>query len=303
MNVLLQKLRLIFHNTKSFSVLGHFAFYIMTKKTARISSKLYSALFKEGGDKLIAVYSVLKTSRGGEVKYYAYTSKNRKFISGYSLLRAKTILTLHTIEKYVPTLIDMGLCFIDKNGDFVLVGNQKLKKQYNNKLLPIKIGVNLTDTAYNSLAVRVFSMEKTQKTQIEKKQTRSEIIAYGSKRLSKYYETQLEPFRTIFTEADNEIEKATSFLCIGYGFNDVHVQPKLIAQIKSGKPIIVITKELTPKTKQSIIDANCKQYILIEEVNGKDTRVYSSSFSGELIIPDVNYWSLSEYLKLTRSAL
>lgn len=119
--------------------------------------------------------------------------------------------------------------------------------------------------------------------------------------LSKYYETQLEPFRTIFTEADNEIEKATSYLCIGYGFNDIHVQPKLLAQIKSGKPIIVITKELTPKTKQSIIDARCKQYILIEEANGKDTRVYSSSFSGEQIIPDVNYWSLSEYLNLIKN--
>ena len=55
-------------------------------------------------------------------------------------------------------------------------------------------------------------------------------------------------------------------------FNDIHVQPKLIAQIKSGKPIIVITKELTPKTKQSIIDAGCKQFILIEEANGKDTK-------------------------------
>ena len=119
--------------------------------------------------------------------------------------------------------------------------------------------------------------------------------------LSKYYETQLEPFRTIFTEADNEIENATSYLCIGYGFNDIHVQPKLLAQIKSGKPIIVITKELTPKTKQSIIDAKCKQYILIEEANGKDTRVYSSSFSGEQIIPDVNYWSLSEYLNLIKN--
>ena len=119
--------------------------------------------------------------------------------------------------------------------------------------------------------------------------------------LSKYYETQLEPFRTIFTEADNEIEKAKSFLCIGYGFNDIHVQPKLITQIKSDKPIIVITKELTHKTKLSIIDEGCKNYILIEEANGKDTRVYSSSFSGELIIPDVNYWDLSKYLKLIKN--
>jgi NAD-dependent SIR2 family protein deacetylase len=116
--------------------------------------------------------------------------------------------------------------------------------------------------------------------------------------LSKYYETHNEPYRTIFTQADSEIEAANGFLCIGYGFNDEHVQPKLINQIKSRhKPIIVITKELTPKTKQSIIDNNCKNYILMEEKNGTDTQVYSSSL-GEHLVPNVSYWSLPEFLKL-----
>lgn len=116
--------------------------------------------------------------------------------------------------------------------------------------------------------------------------------------LSKYLQTQLEPYRTIFTEADNEIENAIAFLCIGYGFNDIHVQPKLITQIKSGKPIIVITKALTPKTKEAIIVNNCKQYILIEQGNMNETRIYSSLFSGEHIISNQNYWTLQEYLKL-----
>jgi hypothetical protein len=117
--------------------------------------------------------------------------------------------------------------------------------------------------------------------------------------LSKYYQTQLEPYRTIFTEADSEIEKATSFLCIGYGFNDVHVQPKLITQIKNGKPIIVITKELTENTKRAIINNQCKQYILIEQVNINDTRIYSS-FSKEEIVANQSYWTLSEYIKLIK---
>lgn len=160
----------------------------MNKKIARISSQLYFDLFKRGGDKLIAVYSILKTSRNNDIKYYAYTAKNNKFIGGYYLLRSKTNLTLHSIKKYVPVLIDMELCFIDKNGDFVLIGNEKIKQKYNTKLVPIKIGFNLTDTVYNSLTVRLFSAEKSQKTQIEKKQTRSEIIAYGSKKMSKYYD-------------------------------------------------------------------------------------------------------------------
>jgi hypothetical protein len=120
------------------------------------------------------------------------------------------------------------------------------------------------------------------------------IITPGS---TKFELTHLEPFRTIFTQADKEIEEANGFLCIGYGFNDIHVQPKLITQIKNNKPIIVIAKELTPKTKQSIIGNNCKQYILFEEINGTDTRVYSSA-QGEHIIPNKKYWTLSEYLKL-----
>lgn len=115
--------------------------------------------------------------------------------------------------------------------------------------------------------------------------------------ITKFELTHLEPFRTIFTQADKEIEEANGFLCIGYGFNDIHVQTKLITQIKNNKPIIVITKALTPKTKQSIIGNNCRHYILIEEASANDTRVYSST-QGEYIISNASYWTFSEYLKL-----
>ncbi|AVM49412.1 SIR2 family protein [Capnocytophaga sp. oral taxon 878] len=116
--------------------------------------------------------------------------------------------------------------------------------------------------------------------------------------LSKYAETHKEPYRTIFTQADTEIQNANGFLCIGYGFNDEHVQPKLIQQIKS-KPIIVITKELTSKTKEAIIDGDCKNYILMEESSGNHTKVYSSN-QGEHTIEGVGYWQLSEYIKLIK---
>jgi hypothetical protein len=115
--------------------------------------------------------------------------------------------------------------------------------------------------------------------------------------LSKYSETHMEPYRTIFAQADKAIEEANGFLCLGYGFNDAHVQPKLISEIKNSKPIIVITKQLTPKTKQSIIENKCKNYILLEESGTNDTQVYSSYF-GDFIIPDVSCWILKEYLKL-----
>ncbi|MDR0572720.1 MAG: SIR2 family protein [Tannerella sp.] len=123
------------------------------------------------------------------------------------------------------------------------------------------------------------------------------IVTPGS---TKYSMTHFEPYRTIFAETDAEILNARSILCIGYGFNDVHVQPKLITQIKNGKPIIVITKELTAKTKEAIVNNNCKNYVLFEQVNKNDTRVFSSAFNGEKIISDTSYWKLREYLKLIK---
>jgi len=149
----------------------------------RIPSRLYAQLFELGnstpsisGDKLIALYSILKMSRQGEIKYYSYKAKNNKDVSGYALLRAKTGVSLSTLKKYVPLLIELNLCYFDKNGDFVLKGNEKLKKEYGAKLVPILIGKNLIDTSYNVISVRIFSAEKAQKNKIKKKQTRSELI-------------------------------------------------------------------------------------------------------------------------------
>lgn len=149
-------------------------------KIVRINSKLYFDLFQKGGDKLIAVYCILKSSRNGEVKYYSYKSKNNKTVRGLNILRTKTSLTLHSIEQYVPMLIDMGLCFIDFNGDFVLIGNKKVNEKFNSrKLVPIKIGRNMMETSYYVVSVRIHSAQKKQENQIKIKLTRSEQLVQG----------------------------------------------------------------------------------------------------------------------------
>jgi hypothetical protein len=149
----------------------------MTQKIARPNSKLYFDLYQQGGDKLIAVYAILKTSRDGLDKYYSYISKNNKTVSGYALLRSKTILTLHSIKKYVPTLISMGLCYIKNNGDVHITGGERLNKQYNcRKIVPIVIGKNIIETALNAISVRAFSMQMQQERQISNKQNRSELL-------------------------------------------------------------------------------------------------------------------------------
>jgi hypothetical protein len=149
----------------------------MFLETVRIPSMLYFSLSEQGGVKLISVYATLKAFKNGNIKYYAYTSKNNKFVSGYGLLRNKTNISLPTLKKYVPILIDMGLCSFHSNGDFVMLGGEKVKELYNSyKMIPIKIGENIIKTQYNCLSVKCHSEQRQQLTMISKKTHRRDLL-------------------------------------------------------------------------------------------------------------------------------
>ena len=137
----------------------------MSEKIIRIPSRLYRALYEVGGDKLIAAYCILKKEKG-HLGYLAYKSKNNKIVSHIGLLRKQTTLSHSTLTKIIPQLINLGVCSFNEQGDFIMVGNNKLKIMFNDKLVPIFTTNNIIDTTYNSLAVRIHSDIRQQKTQI-----------------------------------------------------------------------------------------------------------------------------------------
>lgn len=96
-----------------------------------------------------------------------------------------------------------------------------------------------------------------------------EIITPGSDK----YEAILtaSTSRDILYNADTLINRATNFLCIGYGFNDSQIQEKIITKIKLGTPIVVVTKSLT-ENALDIINSNSKKYAVILEGEGNTTR-------------------------------
>lgn len=142
---------------------------------------LYRHLWEIGGHKLVAFYCTLKYFKKSGIKYTAYTAKNNKFVGGYSLLRAQTNISLSTLKKHTPTLIEMGLCFFDVNSDFVLIGGEKTKEMYNcTKMVPVVIGKNLIHTQYNSFAVTLTSEERQQQSMITKKKYRSDLLKQAS---------------------------------------------------------------------------------------------------------------------------
>lgn len=112
--------------------------------------------------------------------------------------------------------------------------------------------------------------------------------------LQKYQETHLEPYRTLISDADRFINCGSCFLCIGYGFNDEHLQPKLIDQIqRHNKPIVIVTRTLSEKGKEIL--KNSSKFIVFEAEDGNKTKITCES--GELIV-DGSKWDLSEFIDL-----
>ncbi|HCE7029575.1 SIR2 family protein [Pseudomonas aeruginosa] len=123
-----------------------------------------------------------------------------------------------------------------------------------------------------------------------------QIVTPGTQ---KYQKTHLEPFRSIIKNADQAINEAGSYLCIGYGFNDEHIQPKLMVKcVRQKTPITIITYTLSESAKNLILDGKAQNYLAIErgETDGQSI-VYSSLDKSPLTV-EKNIWSLEGYLSL-----
>lgn len=123
-----------------------------------------------------------------------------------------------------------------------------------------------------------------------------QIVTPGTQ---KYQKTHLEPFRSIINNADEAIKSASSYLCIGYGFNDEHIQPKLMVKCLRNKvPITIITYSLSEAAKRLIIDGSAQNYLAIERGDTDDQSIVYSSQVKAPVTVEKNIWSLEGYLSL-----
>lgn len=111
----------------------------------------------------------------------------------------------------------------------------------------------------------------------------------------KYSSTHDEPYRTIIAEADNAFVQAGAYLCIGYGFNDEHIQPKLLTQISNNKPIVVLVRTMTPACRKHIVDAGINKFLVFEYADDTHTKVYGNGWNETY---DGQYWLLENFLKI-----
>ena len=97
---------------------------------------------------------------------------------------------------------------------------------------------------------------------------------------------------------DGVFNKASGFLCIGYGFNDAHVHPVLLRIAKKvGIRILIVTKEITDPIKENVINAG-HDYIAVYS-DGASGTVFQTP-SETMTIPDEIYWSVEGFSKIYR---
>ncbi|MBF0295291.1 MAG: SIR2 family protein [Magnetococcales bacterium] len=125
---------------------------------------------------------------------------------------------------------------------------------------------------------------------------RPAIVTPGIK---KYLQTHLEPFRTIISSADEVLSKANAFLCIGFGFNDTHICPKLIGRWQKNDVLLVmLTKKLSESAKQMLQDAKDAPYLAFEE-SKTGTFMLSNNYPKGEMLPNIDLWSLKGFLENT----
>lgn len=116
--------------------------------------------------------------------------------------------------------------------------------------------------------------------------------------VSKYREVHKDPFRTVLSAADTVLRKATCYVCIGYGFNDEHVQPVLVSRVmKDDVPLVVVTKELTAQTRNAFLNKPPKRFLFVEEAPG-GTKVYTPDDLDGVLLDGVSVWQLQDFVNM-----
>jgi hypothetical protein len=117
--------------------------------------------------------------------------------------------------------------------------------------------------------------------------------------IEKYERTHLEPFRSIIAGADGALSRASAYLCVGFGFNDTHIQPKLLERWKRGDAFLVIlTKELSGTARKMLEGANGQQFLAFEGA-GSGTRMWSRQYPAGELLDGVHLWRLPDFLDHT----
>lgn len=117
--------------------------------------------------------------------------------------------------------------------------------------------------------------------------------------IEKYEQTHMEPFRSIIAGADKALAHAKAYLCIGFGFNDPHIQPKLLERwLDGGAFLVVLSKCITDSANTMFAKSHGQEYLALEQCSN-GTRMRSHLRPDGTLLQDVHLWRLTDFLQAT----
>ncbi len=116
--------------------------------------------------------------------------------------------------------------------------------------------------------------------------------------LNKYEKTYEDPFRTTINGADTALKRASAFLCVGFGFRDQHIHPKIIERCRERNvPTVVLARTLTDEAKDFLRNKAGTNYLGIER-SESGSRVFSPTIPDGAEIKTPDLWSLDGFNNL-----
>lgn len=118
------------------------------------------------------------------------------------------------------------------------------------------------------------------------------IITPGQNKFRDGYDS---PFDVHRAKANEAIDGAARFLILGYGFNDDHLETHLVPAIESGKPTLILTRELSARARElGLAHANVTAMDRASRGDHSGTRVYYGG--AEDFLPHLALWDVHSFI-------
>lgn len=114
--------------------------------------------------------------------------------------------------------------------------------------------------------------------------------------VGKYKKGYGQPFDAHRDRGNAAIDSASSIVCIGYGFNDDHLQTHLSPKLKGGTKALLLTRDLSANARTVVAQSpNCIALVNSADAAKPGTIVVRGLT--EILIPDVEWWDVEHFVK------
>lgn len=118
---------------------------------------------------------------------------------------------------------------------------------------------------------------------------------------NKYQEILQDPYRTLIQKSDDLIKKASSFLIVGFGFNDEHLTPRIRGKVNSGTPLVLATRGVTESCEKEM--AQAQKYVFLQKYKESENKTLVTIKKGKEMeideqVIDGNYWQLNQFMEM-----